>query len=112
VELRDNFPTRRQGGLPLGWNQAKFGLLGDWVEDASFTRLREVAVSYEINPENFMSIRSARLTLTGRNLLVLTQYSGWDPEVNTGGQRTAVRGFDFVEVPLPRSFSLGLTLTF
>jgi TonB-linked SusC/RagA family outer membrane protein len=112
VELRDNFPTRRQGGLPLGWNQAKFGLLGDWVEDASFTRLREVALSYEINPESFMSIRSARLTLTGRNLLVLTQYSGWDPEVNTGGQRTAVRGFDFVEVPLPRSFSLGLTLTF
>lgn len=112
VELRDNFPSYRQGGLPLGWNQAKFALLGDWVEDASFTRLREVALSYEINPENFMSIRAARLTLTGRNLLVLTQYSGWDPEVNAGGQRTAVRGFDFVEVPLPRSFSLGLTLTF
>ncbi len=112
VELRDNFPTRRDGGLPLGWNQALFGLLGDFVEDGSFTRLREVAVSYEIIPENFMSIRSARLTLAGRNLFVLTRYSGWDPEVNTGGQRAAVRGFDFVEVPLPRSFSFGLQLTF
>ncbi|MCU0426828.1 MAG: SusC/RagA family TonB-linked outer membrane protein [Candidatus Kapabacteria bacterium] len=112
VELRDNFPTRRQGGLPLGWNQALFGLLGDFVEDGSFTRLREVAISYEITPENFLNIRSARLTLAGRNLFLLTRYSGWDPEVNTGGQRTAVRGFDFVEVPLPRSFSFGLQLTF
>ncbi len=112
VELRDNFPTRRQGGVPLGWNQALFGLLGDFVEDGSFTRLREVAVSYEITPENFLNIRTARLTLAGRNLFLLTNYSGWDPEVNTGGQRTAVRGFDFVEVPLPRSFSFGLQLTF
>ena len=111
VELRDNFPTRRQGGLPLGWNQALFGLLGDFVEDGSFTRLREVALSYELNPEA-LNIRNVRLTLTGRNLFVLTRYSGWDPEVNTGGQRTAVRGFDFVEVPLPRSFSLGVSVTF
>jgi TonB-dependent starch-binding outer membrane protein SusC len=100
-----------RGEVPLGWNLRMFGFLGEWVEDGSFTRLREVALSYEINPEASV-IRSLRLTVTGRNLFVLTRYSGWDPEVNTGGQRTAVRGFDFVEVPLPRSFSLGLAFTF
>lgn len=107
-----DYARELRGEVPLGWNNALFALLGDWVEDGSFTRLREVAVSYEINPQDLFNIRSIRLTATGRNLFLLTNYSGWDPEVNTGGQRTAVRGFDFVEVPLPRSFSLGVQLTF
>ncbi len=108
----EGYARELRGEVPLGWNLAMFGLLGEFVEDASFTRLREVAVSYELNPENLLNIRSVRLNLTGRNLFVLTNYSGWDPEVNAGGQRAAVRGFDFVEVPLPRSFSFGLQLTF
>jgi TonB-linked SusC/RagA family outer membrane protein len=108
----EGYARELRGEVPIGWNLAMFGLLGEFVEDASFTRVREVALSYEINPENLLAIRSVRFNLTGRNLFVLTNYSGWDPEVNTGGQRAAVRGFDFVEVPLPRSFSFGLQLTF
>jgi TonB-linked SusC/RagA family outer membrane protein len=108
----EGYARELRGEVPIGWNLAMFGLLGEFVEDASFTRLREVALSYELYPENLLSVRSVRLNLTGRNLYVLTNYSGWDPEVNTGGQRTAVRGFDFVEVPLPRSLSFGLQLTF
>lgn len=108
----EGYARELRGEVPIGWNLAMFGLLGEFVEDASFTRLREVAVSYELNPENLLNIRSVRLNLTGRNLFLLTNYSGWDPEVNAGGQRAAVRGFDFVEVPLPRSFSFGLQLTF
>ena len=46
----------------------------------------------------------------GRNLFSLDNYSGYDPETNVAGQRTAVRGFDFVEVPIPRSFSMRLSL--
>ncbi|MCS6807470.1 MAG: SusC/RagA family TonB-linked outer membrane protein [Candidatus Kapabacteria bacterium] len=107
-----DYARELRGEVPIGWNNALFALLGDWVEDGSFTRLREVAISYELTPQDFFNIRTLRITATGRNLFLLTNYSGWDPEVNTGGQRTAVRGFDFVEVPLPRSIALGLQLTF
>jgi hypothetical protein len=50
--------------------------------------------------------------LSGRNLLSIDGYSGWDPETNSAGQSTAVRGFDFTEVPIPRTIALGFNLTF
>jgi hypothetical protein len=53
-----------------------------------------------------------KFSAAGRNLFSIDDYSGYDPEINIGGQRTGVRGFDFVVPPVPRTFSLGATLTF
>ena len=53
-----------------------------------------------------------RLTLAGRNLFSIDDYSGYDPEINAAGQTTAVRGFDFVEVPIPRTISFGVNYSF
>ena len=61
---------------------------------------------------SFLGLRDLRFSLAGRNLLVFTKYQGYDPEVNAAGQSNAVRGFDFVEVPIPRSGSLGFTASF
>ena len=62
------------------------------------------------------------LTLSGRNLWVWTNYSGYDPEINLFGtnagglgslQTTAAdRGFDFGGYPIPRVWSLGARFTF
>lgn len=57
-----------------------------WVEDGTFVKLREVALSYNFD-NNFMKkagiglFSSAKLSVVGRNLLTLTEYSGFDPEV-------------------------------
>jgi hypothetical protein len=53
-----------------------------------------------------------RITLAGRNLFSIDDYSGYDPEINAAGQSNAVRGFDFVEVPLPRTILIGLNINF
>lgn len=108
--LKD-YERELKGELPAGYNLAKFLILGAWVEDGSFIKLREVSVSYFFEPGIF-GVKGARVSLIGRNLLSIDDYSGWDPETNTAGQSTGVRGFDFVEVPIPRSFSLALMLNF
>ena len=76
--------------------QARYaaGLMGTdygYIEDASFTKLREVSLSIGI-PQRYISrygFTGATLTLAGRNLKTWTNYTGLDPEINENG------GFNF-----------------
>ena len=65
-------------------------------------KLRELSASYRYQPQ-FLGLSSIQLSLIARNLLSIDDYSGYDPETNIAGQRTAVRGFDFVEVTPSRA---------
>lgn len=86
-------------------------IIEEYVEDGSFIKLREVSVSYTFTP-NTRHVRAVRVNLSGRNLLSIDDYTGYDPEIGISGRNTGVRGFDFGAVPIPRTFSLGATLTF
>lgn len=99
------------GEVPTGYNARLFNIFENWVEDGSYLKLREFSVSYTFFPD-FLGLNSLRASLVGRNLLSIDNYSGYDPEINVSGQSTVVRGFDFVEIPAPRTFSLGLTANF
>ncbi|MGM0546804.1 MAG: TonB-dependent receptor domain-containing protein [Bacteroidota bacterium] len=109
--LHDPYGRELEGDLPEGYSQRVSGIFENWVEDASYLKLRELSVSRTIFTE-FAGLESLRLRLSGRNLFSIDSYSGYDPEINTAGQRTAVRGFDFVEVPIPRSVQFSLTANF
>jgi len=50
--------------------------------------------------------------VSGRNLVSWDNYKGYDPEVNAAGQSTVLRGIDFGPVPVPRTFSVGLSAKF
>ncbi|WPP53583.1 SusC/RagA family TonB-linked outer membrane protein [Catalinimonas niigatensis] len=99
------------GRLPKGYNAATFSAFDRHIEDGSFVKLRELALSYSTRPE-LLGISNLRLSLVGRNLLSFDNYSGWDPETNAAGQSNTTRGFDFNEVPIPRTYSFQLTATF
>ena len=100
-----------RGEVPKGTSAALFSIFENWIEDGSFVKLREVSASYSFKPK-FLPIGSMRFSLAGRNLFSIDKYSGYDPEINAAGQSSAVRGFDFVEVPIPRQIVLGFNLTF
>ncbi|QIL77830.1 SusC/RagA family TonB-linked outer membrane protein [Hymenobacter sp. HDW8] len=100
-----------RGEVPKGTSAVLFGIFEEYIEDGSYVKLREASVSYTLTPK-FLGLQNIRASLTGRNLLVFTDYSGYDPEVNAAGQSTVVRNFDFVEVPIPRTLTLGLSATF
>ncbi|MFW5700418.1 MAG: SusC/RagA family TonB-linked outer membrane protein [Cyclobacteriaceae bacterium] len=100
-----------RGEIPKGTGGAQAGIFEEFVEDGSFVKLRELSIGYNFKPRN-SAIENIRLNLVGRNLLSFDNYSGWDPEINTTGQSNAVRGFDFAGVPIPRTYQLGVNVTF
>jgi len=100
-----------RGEVPKGTSTAIYNTFDRWIEDGSFIKMREASISYQIRPK-FLGMRDLRFSVAARNLWVITDYSGYDPEVNAAGQSNAVRGFDFVEVPIPRSVSVGFNASF
>ncbi|MDB4884197.1 MAG: TonB-dependent outer membrane protein SusC/RagA [Gemmatimonadetes bacterium] len=92
---------------------ALMGTQAGFIEDASFTKLREVALT--INAPRALADRvragAASLTFAGRNLKTWTKYSGFDPEVNAiaNGNFTSA---DFLTQPNLRYYTARLNLTF
>ncbi|MEJ7587252.1 MAG: TonB-dependent receptor [Ferruginibacter sp.] len=84
-----------------------------WVQDGSFIRGQNFVLGYTL-PDNMMSrmhINRLRFYVSAQNLFVITDYTGYDPEVNTfGGQLT--QNQDFFPYPRPRVFNAGLNLSF
>ena len=85
-----------------------------YLENASFMRLAQATLGYNLTPERLPWISRARVYVTGQNLLVLTGYSGYDPEVNTNKSVDGVPSFgiDYTSYPRPRTVIAGLNVTF
>lgn len=98
-----------RGELPRGYNKAAYNIWERYIEDGSFVKLRELSFGYTFNPQS-PAISRVKVYLTGRNLISFDNYSGWDPEVSTSGQTNGVRGFDFNEVPIPKTIQIGLKM--
>ena len=96
---------------PIGINEPSI-YSSHWIESATFVRLQNIEVDYQLDlPVLTRSARSARLYVSADNLLLLTGYSGLDPEVFSG-TGTAVRGIDYLTYPRPRTITGGLRLMF
>jgi TonB-linked SusC/RagA family outer membrane protein len=81
-----------------------------FVEDASYIKLRNVTLGYTFKKLKF--IQNARVYVSADNLLLITDYSGLDPEVNTFGNTNISRGTDFLTQGGIRVIKFGLNLTF
>ena len=77
--------TPENGGntLPLASNPRPFSYIDDrYVQDASYLKLRNVTVSYRLPLDK--DFPTVHIYVTGLNLLTLTRYKGYDPEVSSG----------------------------
>ncbi len=88
-----------------------------YLEDGSFLRLNNATLGYTLRSETIgLSdwISNLRLTLTGQNLFVISDYSGFDPEVNTGNATDGIQtfGIDRFTYPSPRTLLIGLNVSF
>jgi len=85
-----------------------------FVEDGSFVRLKNLVVGYRL-PASLarrVGYRTARVYVQAQNLVTLTQYSGFDPEVSANGQSSIARGADFYTLPQPRTITVGFNVAF
>lgn len=86
-----------------------------YVEDASYLKLRELSLSYTLTNSNLGSlgeyVRDIKLAVVGRNLLTITDYSGYDPEV---ALRTNATNFRLDEYAYPnfRTFTGSIQIRF
>jgi len=85
-----------------------------WIQDGSYMRLDNLSIGYTFNTDNISFLSRARLYITGQNLFVITNYSGFDPEVRTNTNRgnTPPIGVDYLAYPRPRVFMIGVSLGF
>jgi TonB-linked SusC/RagA family outer membrane protein len=90
------------------------GLMGTdagYIEDASFTKLREVSVAFGV-PQRLVSrygFSGATLTFAGRNLHTWTKYKGLDPEINENGGANFSTD-EFLSQPHVRYYTVRLDL--
>ena len=90
-------------------------VFSDWaVEDGSFLRLTSATVGYTLPSSLTMKAKISRLRVyvTGTNLFCLTNYSGYDPEVDTRRDTPLSPGVDYSAYPKSIGFVVGLNLTF
>ncbi len=115
--------TRRNGTvIQAGTGERRLRDRGDfadsrgYIEDGSYIKLRELSLSYTLPQSVFGralgNAESARLTLSGRNLITITDYSGLDPEVSNFGNVPIARNIDVAPFPPSRSFWLSLDFSF
>ncbi|PWS28240.1 TonB-dependent receptor [Pedobacter yonginense] len=83
------------------------------VEDGSFLRINNITLGYTL-PTDLMKkfkINRMRFYATVNNLAVITNYSGYDPEVNTRRSTGTTPGVDYSAYPRSRAFIFGLNFT-
>ncbi|TYP73483.1 SusC/RagA family TonB-linked outer membrane protein [Aquimarina intermedia] len=110
VSLAD--PANGLGGN--AWVRNGFGGVSeDNVYDASWVRLREVALTYTLSSKiiDRIPLTSASLTVSGRNLWLDTDYPGVDPETNLTGASNGI-GLDYFNQPNTKSYAVSLKLNF
>jgi hypothetical protein len=99
------------GELPRGYIAGIYAIEEWRVEDASYTKLREVSLSYNIGAIGKI-VKNMTVTFSGRNLISWDTYRGYDPETNATGQSSLLRNIDFGNVPIPRSYQVSITTQF
>ncbi len=103
------FPAAGAGGVQPGNN-----LTNRLLFDGSFLRVRNVTLGYSIPGKvlNRLRLQSARLYLSGQNLLTFTKYIGYNPETNTIPDSATQPGIDQGTYPAARTYTLGINIGF
>jgi TonB-linked SusC/RagA family outer membrane protein len=97
----------------LGNDGPEFLAISDrYVEDGSYLRLNNITLGYDLPIKENNTIKGANIYVTGQNLLTLTNYSGYDPEITSFMWTGLINGVDWNGPPNSRNILIGLNLNF
>lgn len=82
-----------------------------YVEKGDYLRLSRLSFNYDI-PVKLKWIKQLKVNVSGMNLLTLTGYSGWNPDVNCFGNSVLSNGVDYGSYPTVRTIVLGVSAKF
>ena len=110
-------PENPNTGYPSGVNSAVYFGGGKMinsftVQDASYMRLKNITLSYNIQLNDFKLFKSLLLSLSGENLLTVTKFDGYDPEANQTGNGTSIEKSSYNNYPTARVYRIGVNINF
>ena len=113
------YPRLSYGNNYPGWPGLDIASSSMLVHKGDYLRMRELTLAYRFGGSlmNKLHLRSARLFVTGTNLLLFTDYPAGDPEINRdadGGvtARNMNPNVNFLTPPQPKSITVGLNVSF
>lgn len=80
------------------------------IEDGSFIRLKSLTLSYQPIIRSKV-LNDVTIYFTTTNVLTLTKYSGFDPEVSSYGSNVRLQGIDYAAYPNYKSYTIGLSFS-
>ena len=83
-----------------------------FVEDGSYLRLKNITIGYDIPLTKNSYLESANIYITGQNLLTLTKYTGFDPEITSFMWNGLINGVDWNGPPNAKAILIGLNLNY
>ena len=82
------------------------------VEDGSYVRLERLGVGYTVPLKKKKVLKAINVIVGANNLFTVSNYSGYNPDVNSFGLSALSNGIDYGSYPLMRSVTAGVTLRF
>ena len=90
-----------------------------FVEDGSYMRLKNIMLSYNVPGKSLQSltkgtVKNLNIYISAQNILTLTNYSGFDPEVGNRQVNTTslTNGVDYAVYPQPKGYQVGINVNF
>jgi TonB-linked SusC/RagA family outer membrane protein len=107
-------PQNPTGKIPRATNAPVSQVADVYVEDGSYLKLKNLSVGYSFSKGliSKVGVKQLRLYATAQNLLTLTKYTGYDPEVNFFDGDNTKQGIDYGAYPSTKAFLAGVNITF
>jgi hypothetical protein len=82
------------------------------VEDGSYLRFKNISLGYNVpaGVSGKLGLTSAKIYVAAQNWFTITDYSGYDPEVNRYGSSSLSQGLDYGAYPAARTWLVGLNI--
>lgn len=118
-QTRDQLAAWQKPGDITNVPEARYGRVNGsssssrYITDGSYLRVKAVTLGYNL-PRSVLSkikMDRVRFYVRGQNLFTITDYKGWDPEVNADYQATNInQGVDFYSAPQLRTLIVGINI--
>ncbi|MGX5816888.1 TonB-dependent receptor [Chitinophaga lutea] len=108
-------PTHPSNTMPRANSAGGSRILSSFqVEDGSYLRFRNISLGYNL-PSSWLSrlhVSSLKVYVAAQNLITITEYNGYDPEVNRFGSSSLSQGLDYGTYPAAKTVLAGVNLKF
>lgn len=113
------FDDDNKDGIPNGRQRppAPYNNAGRWVQDATFFKLREAGLFYNV-PQSAITkafrgiVSKVRIGISGNNIILITDYEGYDPETSTFGAQSIAGNVDVAPYPTSRRLFFHVNIDF